>query len=84
MIQGRDIDIYNYPSDTTAVLINESAAKMMHFKNPISQIIRGDAGDPQWHIVGVIKDFILESPFEKKVNPMLVFGHKAIFSGNAF
>jgi len=79
LIEGRDIDIYNYPSDTTAVLINETAAKMMHFKNPVAQIIRGDAGDPEWHIVGVIKDFILESPFEKQVNPMFVFGPRQFF-----
>jgi putative ABC transport system permease protein len=78
LLEGRDIDIYNYPTDTTAILLNETALKMMHFKNPIGQIVKSD-GDPDWHVVGVVKDFILESPFEKTVNPMIVFGPKQFF-----
>ena len=70
--EGRDIDIYNYPTDSTAVLLNESAVAAMHLKNPIGQEIRG--GDFKMHVIGIIKDFILESPFEKKVNPMMVNG----------
>ncbi|MFT3935010.1 MAG: ABC transporter permease [Chitinophagaceae bacterium] len=72
LIEGRDIDVYNYPTDSTAVLLNESAVAAMHLKNPIGQEIRG--GDYKMHVIGIIKDFILESPFEKKVNPMMVNG----------
>ena len=35
ILQGRDIDIYKYPTDSTAVLLNESAVKVMRLKNPI-------------------------------------------------
>ncbi|HEX4851301.1 MAG TPA: ABC transporter permease, partial [Puia sp.] len=35
LVEGRDIDIKNYPSDSTACLISESAVKAMGFKNPI-------------------------------------------------
>ena len=79
--EGRDIDVYNYPTDSTAVMLNESAVTAMHLKNPIGQIIRSDGdADRQFHVVGVVKDFILESPFEKKVNAMMIVGPARIFS----
>jgi len=73
LVQGRDIDIKNYPSDSTACLISESAVKVMGFKNPIGQVIFDDPID--WHVVGVIKDFILESPYEP-IKPFMVKGPK--------
>ena len=73
LLEGRDIDIYNYPNDTTAMLLNESAVKAMRLTNPIGQQVRRE-GDHIWTVVGVVKDFILESPFEKKVNPMMIIG----------
>jgi putative ABC transport system permease protein len=71
--EGRDIDIYNYPNDTTAMLLNEAAVTAMRLKNPVGQQVRRE-GDHVWTVVGVVKDFILESPFEKKVNPMMIVG----------
>ena len=76
--EGRDIDIYNYPSDSTAMLLNETAVKAMRLKNPIGQIVKR-SGDPiEWHIVGVVKDFILESPFEN-INPTIIVGPVQFF-----
>jgi putative ABC transport system permease protein len=73
--EGRDIDVYNYPTDSTAVMLNETAVASMHLQNPIGQIIRsGGDGDRKFHVVGIVKDFILESPFEKKVNAMMIMG----------
>ncbi len=74
---GRDVDIKNYPSDSTACLISESAAKVMGFKNPIGQIIFDD--HVEWHVVGVTKDFILESPYEP-IKPFMIKGPK--YDGN--
>jgi ABC-type antimicrobial peptide transport system permease subunit len=62
LIQGRDIDPENYPTDSTACLINESAAKVMGFDNPVGQPIFDDP--VTWHVVGVIKDFVLTSPYQ--------------------
>ena len=78
LVKGRDIDIKNYPSDSTACLISESAVKAMGFKDPIGQIIFDDPD--AWHVVGVIKDFILESPYEP-IKPFMVKGPK--YGGNA-
>lgn len=77
LLKGRDIDIYNYPTDSTAVLLNESAVKAMRFTNPIGQTLKNF--DKEFHVVGVIKDFILESPFEKTINPIIVFGPSVDF-----
>lgn len=78
LIQGRDIDIKAYPADSTALLLNETAVKAMRLQNPLGQIIKGDGRD--WHVVGVIKDFIYASPYEK-VDQLMVFGPQAWFNG---
>ncbi len=77
LIQGRDIDTQNYPTDSTGCLISESAAKAMGFKNPIGQTITDDP--TTWHIVGVFKDFILESPYQP-IKPMIIKGPKDAFN----
>jgi putative ABC transport system permease protein len=77
LVKGRDIDIKNFPSDSTACLISESAVKVMGFKNPIGQNILDKPVN--WHVVGVIKDFILESPYEP-IKPFMVKGPK--YEGN--
>ncbi len=71
LVQGRDFDPKKYLTDSNAMMINESALKVFKFKNPLGQIIK-DNGQ-EWHIVGVFKDFILESPYEP-TKPMLVYG----------
>jgi putative ABC transport system permease protein len=73
LVAGRDIDIVAYPSDSTACLINESAVKVMKFDNPIGQLVFDDPIN--WHIVGVIKDFILQSPYEQ-TRPIIFKGPK--------
>jgi putative ABC transport system permease protein len=73
LVAGRDIDVYTYTSDSTACLINESAARIMKFKNPLGQLVFDDPIN--WHIVGVIKDFILESPYDK-TRPIIFKGPK--------
>ncbi len=72
-ISGRDIDPQTYPTDSTACLINESAARIMNFKQAVGQLI--DHEGLKWHIVGVFKDFVWRSPFEA-MNPMLIAGPK--------
>jgi hypothetical protein len=73
LIEGRDIDIKNYPTDSTACLINESALKVMGFKDPVGQVIYDDP--ESWHVVGVIRDFIQESPYQP-IKPMIIRGPK--------
>ena len=71
LVAGRDIDAYNYPTDSTAILLNEKAVQTMGLKNPIGAIIRN--GLDQWHVVGVVKDFIMGSPYQS-IDPLMVQG----------
>jgi ABC-type antimicrobial peptide transport system permease subunit len=71
IVQGRDIDIDKYKADSSATLLNEAAVKIMRLKNPIGQTITGNG--VTLHVVGVIKDFILETPYQP-VLPMIIGG----------
>lgn len=77
LIAGRDIDVYNYPTDSTAMLLNETAVKIMRLKNPVGTIVNADGS--QWHVVGVLKDFIYQSPYDK-VQQLAVLGTKSWFN----
>ncbi|MNK56190.1 Macrolide export ATP-binding/permease protein MacB [compost metagenome] len=77
LIQGRDIDIYKFATDSTALILNESAVKSLHLKNPINSIVDGDG--TKWTVVGVIKDFIIGSPFGDN-KPMVILGPQAWFT----
>jgi ABC-type antimicrobial peptide transport system permease subunit len=77
MVKGRDIDLNAYPTDSSAVLLNESAAKLMGFKDPVGGIIKDNGQD--WHVVGVFKDFILNSPYQP-TTPMVIEGAKGWFN----
>jgi ABC-type antimicrobial peptide transport system permease subunit len=71
LVEGRDMDIDNFPTDTFAVILNQSAVKLMGFKHPVGQTI-----NHAWHVIGVVKDFILESPYQP-VTPMIIQGPAA-------
>jgi len=66
----------DFGSDTTGVIINETAAKIMGFKNPVGNRIKGLGG---LEIIGVVKDFHLES-FHEAVKPQLFVMHRSHFA----
>jgi putative ABC transport system permease protein len=72
LLAGRDIDLRTYPADSTALLLNESAVKAMRLTNPIGAVVRNSQGI-DCHVVGVLKDFIMESPYEP-IKPMVIQG----------
>ncbi|UAY55221.1 ABC transporter permease [Arachidicoccus terrestris] len=76
LISGRDIDIYKYPGDSTACLLNEAAVKTMHIKNPVGLNFYFDT---TLHVVGVVKDFVINGAAEK-VHPMIIFGPGSWFN----
>lgn len=64
-IDGRDFS--RATSDSMAMVLNEAAVKFMGLKNPIGEIITEPAGDGtflKYKIIGVIKDMIMDSPYE--------------------
>lgn len=70
VLQGRDFDLQQFATDSTAAVINETALKAMGFTNPIGEIITDN--DRDWHVIGVVKDFVFTSPF-KKTEPIVLF-----------
>lgn len=72
-VKGRDFDLQQFPTDSTGMIINEAALKVMKFKEPLGKIVKDNG--IEWHIVGVIKDFILTNPYEP-TRPMLISGAK--------
>lgn len=71
LVAGRDIDVHTYPADSNALLLNETAIKMMGLTNPVGQHVRSSSGN--WTIVGVLKDVITGSPYHP-IYPMAVEG----------
>lgn len=76
-VKGRDFNLKEYPTDSTGVILNESAVKAMNFKQPIGELIKDNGRE--WHVVGVIKDFILQSPYHP-TKPMVIEGAKGWFN----
>ncbi|HET9826775.1 MAG TPA: ABC transporter permease [Chitinophagaceae bacterium] len=79
LTEGRDIDIYKYPSDSFSILLNETAVKVMGFKNPIGQTISTLPENKALHVVGVVRDYINGSPYEE-VPPTVIEGPDAWFN----
>jgi putative ABC transport system permease protein len=74
LVEGRDIDIYKYPTDSMAVMLNQTAVKQMRVSNPVGMTVFDSENHSKvWHVVGVIKDFILESPYTT-ISPMIIAG----------
>jgi ABC-type antimicrobial peptide transport system permease subunit len=73
LIEGRDIDINKYPTDSFSVVLNEAAVKLMGFNNPVGQIITNPFDNINWHVVGVVKNFIEGSPYDE-IPPIIILG----------
>ena len=75
ILQGRDFS-RNFATDSSGVIINESAAKLMGLKNPVGENIRWKFWVTDevknYTVLGVIKDMVMESPYEP-VKPTMFF-----------
>ncbi|MGB4845958.1 MAG: ABC transporter permease [Ferruginibacter sp.] len=74
IVQGRNFS-KDYGSDSSAILITETTAKMMGFKEPIGKLIYISAENNHdntliaLHVIGVVKDFHFES-LRQKLGPL--------------
>ncbi|MFN3381147.1 MAG: ABC transporter permease, partial [Runella zeae] len=76
IVEGRDFDLKAYPTDSSGVIINETAKKMMGFKSPIGEKITD--GGWEFQVIGVVKDFVMQSPF-REINAVTIAGPKMNF-----
>jgi putative ABC transport system permease protein len=67
VIDGRTFS-RDIASDSTAIILNESAAKQMKLENPVGETVHWTNlawdMDKDLHVVGVIQDMVMDSPFE--------------------
>ncbi|MBL0745877.1 ABC transporter permease [Chryseolinea sp. Jin1] len=73
IVQGRDFS-RAFPSDSTAIILNESAVKRYGFKDPIGEkIVTGNNGDfghtITYTVIGVMRDFHFES-LKQNITPL--------------
>jgi putative ABC transport system permease protein len=61
---GRDFS-KEFSTDSAGVIINEAAAKFMHIKNPVGEIIKRN--DKNFTILGVVEDMVMQSPYNPAV-----------------
>ena len=85
IVKGRNFDLAQFPTDSTAVLLNEAAVAMLGVKDPLSLILynRADEVKPDqadqtdhfkplaFHVVGVVKDFNYNSMHDK-IHPLVM------------
>jgi len=59
--EGRDLS-REFATDSSSIVINEAAVKFMNLKQPVGTAIKWN--DRNYTIIGVIKDMLMESPYE--------------------
>ncbi len=70
LITGRDFSRTS-PSDSFAMILNESAVKYMGLKDPVGETV--SLGDTKYTIIGVVKNMITESPYNPVKQTLFYF-----------
>ena len=80
-VAGRDFSTDIGSDSTESIIINEAAVKYMGLKNPVGQLLTDvdEFGKPKWskQIIGVVKDMVMESPFEPARQTIYYFNKNA-------
>lgn len=73
LVEGRDFD-RSFASDSSALLLNESAVEELRLSNPIGSYLtinKGDNDEKRVRVIGVLKDFNMES-FDQQIKPLAI------------
>jgi putative ABC transport system permease protein len=74
IVKGRNIDLAQFPTDSTAILLNEAAVATLGVKDPLSLILYNHDDlfkTITYHVVGVVKDFNYNSMHDK-IHPLVM------------
>lgn len=76
IVEGRDFSVNEHP-ESSAVIINESMAKMMGNTSAVGKIIQSPRDNPEgvftnMMVVGVVKDYVYGNVYGK-VSPLIIF-----------
>ncbi|MDR3695238.1 ABC transporter permease [Mucilaginibacter sp.] len=72
--EGRDFS-RDFRTDSTGMILNETAVKFMGLKHPVGELIKWDK--KTYHVIGVINDMLMQSPYDP------VFRSVFVDDGNA-
>ncbi len=77
IVAGRDFSPEFATDSTDAIILNESAIRYMGLKDPIGKVFVNidDLSKPKWSktIIGVVRDVIVESPYEPVMQTMYYY-----------
>jgi putative ABC transport system permease protein len=75
--QGRDFS-KDFLTDSSAIILSESAAKATRFKNPVGETVQFDGKN--YTVIGIVNDMLTQSPYDQ-VEPSiyLMDGWKGVF-----
>jgi len=79
VVSGRNFAPAEYRTDSTGIILNEAAAQMLGFKDPLDQKLYNPGAQDstgaynlnEYHVIGIVKDFNFTSMHEK-VQPMIM------------
>ena len=72
---GRDFNS-SIIADSSAIVLNQAAVKYMNLKNPVGEIVH--VGKKDLTVIGVIKDMVMESPYEPVKQTIFRIGRGAL------
>lgn len=65
-------DFSGLPIDSSSVILNKAAVEVMKLKSPIGTELRYGGPDRKFHVIGVMENVVMNSPFTP-VDPMMIF-----------
>jgi putative ABC transport system permease protein len=75
LTQGRDFS-KSLSSDSSSIILNETALKLMGFKNPLDEFVK--IGDKQYKVIGIIKDMMRENPFREVTPAFFILNYENV------
>ncbi|MEO6731422.1 MAG: ABC transporter permease [Ferruginibacter sp.] len=75
ILQGRDFS-KKFLTDSSAIVLNESAVQVMGLQNPVNETVRLSGKD--YRVIGVIGNVIKDSPFQPVKPSVFTIGYKAV------
>lgn len=71
-VKGRDFS-RAFSTDSSGMVLNETAAAYMGLKNPVGKFVKWNG--KQYQILGIVKDMLMDSPFEPVYQTVFVLDY---------
>jgi putative ABC transport system permease protein len=79
IVQGRDFS-ETFRTDSSAMILNQAAAQLMGFKDPLNEVVR--FGGREYKVIGVADNMITDSPFQSVKPSFFVLNYNAVTTIN--